>query len=82
MRADQWRYCDLARRTSRVERPKIRRRTSRSWCRRWEERVWRGAAVETVNETVVGDGRRMERWGSIIEYSNEKFSLCFLFAND
>lgn len=60
----------------------MRRRMSRIWCRRLEERVWRGAAVETVNETVVGDGRRMERWGSIIEYSDGKFSLCFPFASD
>ena len=50
---------------SSVERPTRRRRRTEQWWRRWADRVWRGEAVETVKETVVGEGRNTNRWGSI-----------------
>ena len=47
-----------ARITSKVESPATRRRKRRRWCCKREEE-----AVETVKETVVGEGRKVVRWG-------------------
>lgn len=53
-------------RTRIVESPSARRRSRRRWWRSWEGRVCRREAVETVKEMVVGEGRRVARWGRVV----------------
>ena len=56
----------MARSTAKVVNPKITRRPRRKWWRNCEARVSRREAVETVNETVVGEGRKIVRWGRVV----------------
>ncbi len=57
---------DLARITAKVVSPKTIRRPNRKWWRNCEAKVSRREAVETVNDTVVGDGRKVVRWGRVV----------------
>lgn len=56
----------LASITSSVARPMRIRWSRRQWWRNRDGKVWRGGAVETVYETVEGEGRSVVRWGRVV----------------
>ena len=69
-------------RIRRVARPRrVRRRRIKAW-RSWEVSVCRWEAVETVNETVVEDGRNVDRCGRVVSIDFGVIIFSYIIGSD